>query len=182
LREQRSACRRIADQLATESDYDRVSVRPLTGSVIIERETPELVAADIGARLGALVSHETTEDGRALIGSEPERPRGTKLAAAIVRATHRINADLRAALDDEADLGTLAPLGLVALGALHVSLSGQLPAPPWSSLVWYAVRTFNSFNGAAIKEAVERAEASGVDAPNADDLLGGQETDERTPP
>jgi hypothetical protein len=178
LRRQRDLCQRIANQLASERDYDKVSIRPVTGSVIIERDASPLDPPNVIEHLEAVLSHEVTESGPR---TDADGARATRLAAALAAAVRGLNADVNLALDGEADLATLGPFALLAFAAAHVSITGNLPAAPWSSLVWYAIRSFISFNPAAMGK--EKAPApSGVDAPHPHDLVGGGQHEERPTP
>jgi len=185
LRHQRGACQRIANQLATEQDYDRVSIRPPTGSIILERASNGLDAESEAEKLRAILVHEVGDDGRPLIGAHAARGplAATRLAEALVESARGLNADFCVALQGKADLGTLGPLALIAAGAAQVSLSGNLPIPPWSSLVWYAFRSFISFNpGAMGNGEVKSAGASAFDASESHDLVDGQEAHEGPSP
>jgi hypothetical protein len=184
LRHQRAACQRIADQLATYQDYDHVGIRPVTGSVVIQRESGGLDATKEAEKLESLLAHEVDDAGRpiARLVVAKEVFVTTRLAEAVVHAMREINSDFRAALQGEADLGTLGPLALVVVGVAHVSWSGRLPAPPWSSLAWYALRTFVSFNYEAMHEGDAKAGSSGGGEPSPDDLINRQNLHEGPSP
>lgn len=160
LRGRRDVCERIAHRLANESDVDRVVVRPITGSVIVEQSSPGLDPKDLARRLERMLAdesgdHQTLDDGGGWAAGS------TRLARALVIASRGIDDDVRQALGGEADLRSLVPLALVAMSAAEVSISGKLPAVPWSSLVWYAVRSFISFNAPAIREHENKGATTG---------------------
>jgi hypothetical protein len=177
LRRHRDVCQRVANQLATDRDYDRVSIRPLTGSVIIEREAP-LDSAGVVEHVSTVLSGEAAELTRQ---TDANSPPATRLAVALATAVRGLNIDLNQALEGEADLATLGPFALVTLAVVEVSRTGNLPAPPWSSLVWYALRSFISFNASAISKA-KAAGASGVAPAHPHDLVGGGKHEERPTP
>jgi hypothetical protein len=52
---------------------------------------------------------------------------------------------LLAATDGRLDLGILAAMGFLAVGATEIIVTRKLPAPPWFNLAWWAVRTFTTF-------------------------------------
>jgi hypothetical protein len=152
LRGRRGVCERVAHRLANEGDVDRVVVRPVTGSVIVERGASELDPKDLAQRLEALVADEHRDEG--MVADAKGWPAGsTRLARALVAAWRGIDKDVREALGGEADLRSLVPFVLVATSAAEVSISGKLTAVPWYSLVWYALRSFITFNAAAMHDA-----------------------------
>jgi hypothetical protein len=153
------ACERIATelarQLAPEAGRDRVSVRPGTGSVVVERTRGELDVDAVVRRLRELVASEHADDGRPLSEARPVAMGTTKLAKAVVSAMKTLNNDLRVELEGEADLATLAPIFLAFASAAEISIIGEIPAPSWSSLLWYSLRIFATFN-----PEVERVEVT----------------------
>jgi hypothetical protein len=149
LRGRREASLLVAQRFATESDADRVIVRPRTGSVIVERASPPLDAEDLARRLTQLLAEHAAEVGART--EESAAARGTGLARALVDLTRNVNEDVRAALGGHADLGSLVPAALFVTSVAQVSLSGKLPAVPWYSLVWYGLRTFVTFNARALR-------------------------------
>jgi hypothetical protein len=177
LRRQREICQRIANQLTNERDYDKVSIRPLTGSVIIEREAP-LDPPSVVEHLHAVLDGESEEISKAV---QSDGQPATRLAMALATAVRGVNSDLNKALQNEADLGTLGPFALVTLAVVQVSRTGNLPAPPWSSLVWYALRSFISFNPSAMGKA-KAPTASGVAPAHPHDFVGGRQQQEGTSP
>jgi hypothetical protein len=152
LAHQRDACLRVARKLAEEPAHGRVSVRPQTGSVIVESEDATLDAHEVARRLAGLVDAEVLARPRPFAASR------TRLARAIGQAAHEINNDVRSALDDKADLGTLLSMGFAIGGLSEVAVKGTLPVPSWFNLLWWSLRSFMTFN-------VDTAPSSGAGAP-----------------
>jgi hypothetical protein len=153
----RDACQRVADKLiALEASADRVDIRPVTGSVIVERaEEAEaaLDAAALRALIEKLVAEERDEHGRPLLGERPEwMPGPTSVARAVAHAFSEINGDVRAALGHRADLGTLLPVVFFSLGLAEVAVTRKLPVPAWFNLLWWSLRSFMTFNVGAVEE------------------------------
>lgn len=155
LRDHRAACERVAERLAGEGTFDRVSVRPLTGSIVLERDQGDLDAHAAVQKLREVLEAERNDQGEPLLSAPRVHDGPTRLARALVTATRELNEDIATALDRHADLATLGPFALFLAGALHVSVTGQVPAPPWSSLFWYSLRSFLSFNQDAVKSQPE---------------------------
>ncbi len=72
----------------------------------------------------------------------------------MARAAAGINADVRAALDDRADLGTLLPVFFAVAGIAEVASDGEMPVPTWFNLLWWSLRSFMTFNIRAVEEEV----------------------------
>jgi hypothetical protein len=132
-----------------------VRVRVATGSVIVEGEGA-LDAPAIAARAEELVLAERDDEGRPLDSLAPEdHPGPTRIARAVVHAVSGINADVRTALDDRADLGTLLPVFFAAAGLAEAGATGKLPGPTWFNLLWWSLRSFMTFNIRAVEEEVQ---------------------------
>jgi hypothetical protein len=152
---QRAAAERVARALADDPSVFRVTVRPATGSVILESEEGVLSADDLAARLRALVMAERDEQGRPLPELGPDdHPGPTRVARALVHAVAGINADVREALDQRADLGTILPVVFAAMGVAEVGVTGKMPVPTWFNLLWWSLRSFMTFNIRAVEEEV----------------------------
>jgi len=151
LHERRAVCERVAGQLAQEGEHDRVSIRPLTGSIVIEREVGTIEAGALARRVEEILKAERDEHGEPLRPAARKFEGPTRLARVLVDAARGLNEDVGKALNGEADLATLGPFALLLSGAVHVSVTGNLPAPPWSSLFWYSLRSFLTFNQGAVK-------------------------------
>jgi hypothetical protein len=136
---------RIATDLAREAGVDRVGIRPMTGSVIVEGPPGELDPEGILLRLSTLVGELEAKSPRS---SERLETATTRLAEAISRSFRELNAQVREALHGEADLGSLTSVFLGLASLAEVSVTGKLPAPSWSSLLWYSLRSFSVFNPA----------------------------------
>jgi hypothetical protein len=152
----REVCARVARALADEDGPTRVTVRPATGSVILEGEEGALAASPLAARLEALVREERDEKGRLLSELRHEdQPGPTRIARAVVHAVAEINTDVRRALDERADLGTILPVIFALAGLSEVSATGKMPGPSWFNLLWWSLRSFMTFNIRAVEEEVE---------------------------
>ncbi len=152
LRGQRKACEHVARELARGFDLDRVVVRPVTGSVIVQDASSALDPGALVARLEDLLARGLEEDGAALTDEPRDGQSSTRLARALSTAARGINDDVRKALHGKADLASLAPLLLFAASAAEVSIAGKLVRVPWYNLLWYGLRSFLAFNPAAIDD------------------------------
>jgi hypothetical protein len=154
----RGACARVAEAIAGAGSFARVTVRPATGSVIVEGEGVSREAARLAQRLHELLLDERDDEGRLLAALRPEdRPGPTRVARAVVHAAAAINDDVRAALDDRADLGTLLPVLFAAAGVAEVGATCEMPVPTWFNLLWWSLRSFMTFNLRALEEEVDEA-------------------------
>lgn len=155
----RAACEHVAHALAEGGLYERVTVRPVTGSVIVEDEDRAPDAHALAAHLAALLA--AARDDRGLPLHEPtpeEHPGPTRIAKAVAHAVAGINADVRDALDDRADLGTILPVFFGLAGIADLSRSHKLPTPSWFNLLWWSLRSFMTFNFRAVEAEVEEGE------------------------
>ncbi|WP_437985907.1 HMA2 domain-containing protein [Sorangium sp. So ce117] len=149
----RRVCERIAEQLAADSACEVVSIRPMTGSVIVERSEGGLDPERLRARLAGLVDGAREDDGHPLGAPRPEgHPGPTRVARAVAHAFAGINADVREAMDYRADLGTILPVVFAAAGLAEVGATRRLPVPAWFNLLWWSLRWFMTFNPGAISE------------------------------
>jgi hypothetical protein len=156
LADQPGACGRVARALAEGGAFARVTVRPLTGSVLIEDDEALLDPGALVERVRALIQTEHDEAGRLLgEGGPADHPTPTRLARVVARAASGINADVGARLDHRADLGTLLPIFFAAAGVAELSVTGKMPAPSWFNLLWWSMRAFMTFNLRAVEEEVE---------------------------
>ena len=162
----REACDRVARAGAHEPGVARVTVRPATGSVIVEGDEGTLDAAALQARLAELVRDERDEHGRPIAELRPhDYPGPTRVARAVVSAASSINGDVRAALDERADLGTLLPVIFAAAGLAEVGVTGEMPVPSWFNLLWWSLRSFMTFNLQAVEEVEHAAHPRDRDQP-----------------
>jgi hypothetical protein len=151
---ERAACERVARALAA-GDFARLTVRPSTGSVIVEDDERTLDAAALGRRLEELCRAERDEAGRPLGEPPPgDHPGPTRIARTVAHAAAGLNADVRAALGDRADLGTLLPVLFAAGGVAELVTTGKMPVPTWFNLLWWSLRSFMTFNIRAVEEEV----------------------------
>jgi hypothetical protein len=149
----REACERVAHALAEGGLYQRVTVRPVTGSVIVEDEDRTPDARALARRLAELLAAERDDAGRPLHEPRPEEhPGPTRIAKAVAHAAAAINGDVREALDDRADLGTILPVFFAMAGLSEIGKAGKLPTPSWFNLLWWSLRSFMTFNFRAVEE------------------------------
>lgn len=152
------ACEQVAEQLAAEVGCDVVTVRPVTGAVIVERDEGGLDPEQLRNRLAELVSTLRDEEGRPLtaprLGGEPGP---TRIARAVAQAFVAINADVREVMDHRADLGTLLPVFFAAAGLTEIGVTRRLPVPAWFNLLWWSLRSFMTFNPAALSKEQRNA-------------------------
>ena len=149
----REACERIAHALAERGGLARVIVRPPTGSVIVEGADGPLAAEALRAELEALLREAHDDEGRPLAEPAQESRHGpTRIARAVAHAASGINADVRAALDGLADLGTVLPLVFAIGGIAQVGARRDMPSPTWFNLLWWSLRSFMTFNFEAVTE------------------------------
>jgi hypothetical protein len=150
---QRGAAERIAAALAREGTFDRVTVRPSTGSILVEGPEGTVHAPALAARVGELVLAERDDEGSPLVSRTPEPlPGPTRVARAVAHAALGINGDVRAALDHRADIGTLLPVIFATAGLAEVAITGRVPVPTWFNLLWWSMRSFMTFNVDALVE------------------------------
>ncbi|MFT3769971.1 MAG: hypothetical protein QM820_31470 [Minicystis sp.] len=152
----RGALERAARALAERGALAKVTARPVTGSVIVEDEDRTLDPAEPVRLLDALVREARDDDGQPIPELKPEEhPGPTRIARAVAHAAAGINADIRVALDDRADLGTLLPVFFASAGIAEVAATRKLPVPTWFNLLWWSLRSFMTFNIRAVEEEVE---------------------------
>lgn len=161
-----SACERVAQQLALEPGCEVVTVRPITGSVIVERGEGALDADRLRARLAELLGELRDDDGRPL-GAQPPggQPGPTRVARAVAHAVVAINAEVREAMDHRADLGTLLPVVFATAGLTEVAITRKLPVPAWFNLLWWSLRSFMTFNPSAVMEEMRQAGGQAPEPP-----------------
>lgn len=153
-----SACERVAHQLALEPGCEVVTVRPITGSVIVERSEGDLDVDRLRARLAELLGDLRDDDGRPLDAQPPNgQPGPTRVARAVAHAVAAINTEVREALDHRADLGTLLPVVFATAGLTEVAITRKLPVPAWFNLLWWSLRSFMTFNPIAVLEETRQA-------------------------
>jgi len=158
----REACERVARALAERGGLSRVTVRPPTGSVIVEGDDA-LAAEALREALEALLGDLRDDEGHPLVDPVREaRPSPTRIARAVARAASGINADVRAALDGLADLGTVLPLVFALAGVTQVGARRDMPSPTWFNLFWWSLRSFMTFNFEAVTEEEGAAHGAGA--------------------
>lgn len=156
LRRKRDALDVVASALAAVGGMERVTARVSTASLLCEydpRRLPEDLLVELvrrasgAARIASADEHERPEPGRRARRAASE---GAVVARAVARAFREMNEDLLASTDGRLDLGTVAAVSFVALGALEVATTRRLPAPPWFNLAWWAFRTFTELEQRAL--------------------------------
>ncbi|WP_437838747.1 HMA2 domain-containing protein [Sorangium sp. So ce1153] len=159
----RRACERVAEQLAADPGCEVVTVRPATGSVIVERLEGALDPERLRGRLAELVNEARDDEGHLLGAPRPDaHPGPTRVARAVAHAVAAINADVREAMGYRADLGTLLPVVFATAGLAEVGVTRRLPAPAWFNLLWWSLRSFMTFNPGAVSEELRTAIGVGV--------------------
>jgi hypothetical protein len=159
LADHRDACVRVAEQLTREPGCETVSIRPLTGSVIIECSGGKLDPESLRARLAEIVAAERDQAGLPLTARQPvQHPGPTRVARAVTHAFAAINADVRDAMDNRADLGTILPVIFATAGLAEVAMTRRMPVPAWFNLLWWSLRTFMTFNEVAVDEEARESE------------------------
>jgi hypothetical protein len=142
------AAQAVAARLAATPGVREVTVDRLTGSVCCRHQH----AGDAMATAGALAAIAAEALPAAVVLAAGQRPPRTapswdrsKVAHAVAQAFGKVNRELLASTDGALDLGTIAALGFAGAGAAEVVVKGNLPAPPWFNLAWWAFRTFMTF-------------------------------------
>jgi len=149
------ALERAARALAAGGAFARVTARPATGSFIVEDDEHLLDPRELARRLGESARDARDDEGRSIADLAPEEhPGPTRVARAVAHAVAGVNADIRAALDDRADLGTILPVFFAAAGVTEVATTGKMPTPTWFNLLWWSLRSFMTFNIRAVEEEV----------------------------
>lgn len=148
LRKNAAICTQLADALAAVRGVREVRIRPYTGSALILHDPGVALDALTEVACSALDGARVLAHGEAppLSAAVPAFSSIRQKLAAIAR---EIDRDIRRSSDGSVDLGTLTTLGLVGAGAFQIAATGQLQAPPWFNLAWWAYRTFmTTHNGA----------------------------------
>jgi hypothetical protein len=156
----------LADELASLDRSMEVVVRAWTGSVLC-RFDPERIDE---ARIVTAVRHHTRV---AIVLGPGEAPpptafatngRGSTIRDAITESVRGMNRDVVQATDGRLDLGALAGLGFLTLGAAEIAVTRTLPVPPWFNLAWWAFRTFTL----SARTRTDDEEDNGLDAASSD--------------
>jgi hypothetical protein len=141
----------LAETLAGLDASLEVQVRPWTGSVLCTYEPEELdedrilaavrrhTKVAIVVRRGESSAEADAEYRAALLA------RGSSLTRAVADGFRDLNRSVLLATEGRLDLGALAGLGFLSLGAAEIAATRALPAPPWFNLAWWAFRTFTIF-------------------------------------
>jgi len=147
LRRDRDACTSLADHLAGVRGVREVVVRPRTGSVLFTYDpaharAEQLIAAVRRRTRVALVR----QAGTAPAAPPPPRPRGpSRVGRAVAETARGLDDDIWRATGGNFDLGTVAGLAFLALGAIEVAVTRTMPMPAWFNLAWMSFRTFAIF-------------------------------------
>lgn len=162
------ACEAVADALAREPGCEVVTINPRTGSVLVESGEARLDPEALRRRLDALLGEARDEAGQPLGEAPPPAPQPgpTRVARAVAHAVAGINADVKAKLDNRADLGTILPVIFASAGLVEVAVTRKMPGPAWFNLLWWSLRSFMTFNIAAVEEETRASNgAAGGPAP-----------------
>ncbi len=139
-------CRRIAERLVQSSGaIDKVTVRVVTGSIIVEAPTGQIDADVLLERVRECIEIEAAQFAPTNRGS-------TKIAQSVARAFAALNADVRGGLRHHADLAALLPVFLATLAVGQIVTTGKLPAPAWFNFCWWSFRAFLTFHKDAATE------------------------------
>jgi hypothetical protein len=157
----REACERVAQAIAGEGRFARVRVRPSTGSIVVEDDDGAIPVEALAEKVRELVAGERDEQGRPLAELRPDdHPGPTRVAQAVAHAVAGINADVREALDQRADLGTILPVFFAAAGIAEVARTREMRGPSWFNLLWWSLRSFMTFNIRAVEEEIQNGAAA----------------------
>ncbi len=138
----------LAERLALLDRSIDVRIRPWTGSVLCsydpERLEEEAIITCVRRHTRVAI---VLRAGETHLETEAEYRRASRPAASSIRrsvfdAFGELNRGVLRSTDGRLDLGALAGLGFLAVGAAEIARSRALPAPPWFNLAWWAYRTF----------------------------------------
>jgi hypothetical protein len=161
LRKRRAEAEQVAGRIAGLDGVLEVEGHPFTGSLLVRFDPAR---ADEGRILDAL--REATGVRLVVAPGEPRpAPRvvpggpASAVGRATVQAFRSLDDDILRVTGGGMDLGVLATLGFLAVGALEVAVTRKLPAPPWFNLAWMGFRTFMTVEAAAVREGGGDAQA-----------------------
>ena len=141
----------LAERVAGLHPSMVVEVRPWTGSVLCRFEPNQVGAETIIARVrretGVAIVLQPGERVTVPEEAEPELPPGgeSRLTRALGDSMRGMNRELMSATGGRIDLGAVAGLSFLTLGAAEIAVARRVPAPPWFNLAWWAFRTFTLF-------------------------------------
>jgi hypothetical protein len=141
LRSEPDTVARVADALAATSGVHEVTVRPFTGSILIEHD-PEVSAADLLELVQRVVSCERVLARDEQPPVDPAVPGLSKIAKLAANAFREIDRDILRVSQGSLDLGTLTTLGFFGAGAIQLAFEREVEMPPWFNLAWWGYRTF----------------------------------------
>lgn len=144
LREQPGRAEQVADELAALEGVVEVRARRSTGSVLCLYDAAAVDTGRIVETLAAICNARAESAGD-LGTAATSRPASRSVANALMQGFDEIDRDLRAMTEGRLDLGTLAALGFLGIGAAEVVATRRMPIPPWFNLAWMAFRTFTAF-------------------------------------
>lgn len=155
-------CRRIAERFAQSAGaHDKITIRVITGSIIVEGPDGNINVDALLERLRKCVQAEVSQFPPITSGS-------TKIAQSVARAFAALNSDVRHGLRHRADLAALLPVFLGTLAVGQVVTTGRLPAPAWFNFCWWSFRAFLTFHkDAATEEDDSQSSPPNVDSPDA---------------
>jgi len=140
----------LADNLVSLNGMIEAAARPWTGSVLCQYDPERLDEARIIAAVqrhtrATVVVRPGEESPPADLEFAAHGAPASSLARAVADSFAAMNQQVLAATDGRLDLGVLTSLTFMTAGAAEVVVTRQLPAPPWFTLAWWAVRTFTTF-------------------------------------
>jgi Heavy metal associated domain 2 len=151
----------IASRLVDQPGITDVEVNRLTGSIRClhrdDRSATDLLEVVMATLPGAVA----LGPGQAPPPAEPPQGRSA-VARSVAQAFRAVNQQVLTATNGSLDLGTIAAIGFAGTGAVEVMVKGNLPAPPWFNLAWWAFRTFITFeksDAAAPEDRFQTAKA-----------------------
>ena len=149
----------IGARIAALDGVVEVQVRAFTGSVLCLFDEHRVGAeALVAAAAQAIAVERVVAAGEEPPAAPPLAQPGdghrSSVARALTRSVREINADVLNATEGRLDLGTMAFLGFISVGAAEIVFSRQLPAPPWFNLAWWAVQTFTAYESGGESDGV----------------------------
>jgi hypothetical protein len=134
----------VATRLAAHPGVVDVEINRLTGSVRCQHREDLLASDLLEVARAAVPGAVALGPGQAPPPPAPPASRSA-VARSVAQAFRAVNQQVLTATNGSLDLGTIAALGFAGTGAVEVVAKGNLPAPPWFNLAWWAFRTFITF-------------------------------------
>jgi hypothetical protein len=136
----------LGRELGDLEEVVEVSVRPLTGNVVVHYQSNGRGETGFVQSIGSVV--RLTE---ARPVARPQPPPDVSVGEMAAEWTHArwqgLNDSLRRGTDGALDLRTVIPLFFVFLGVRQILTQPNLSALPWYTAFYYAYQTFNRYYG-----------------------------------